>query len=495
MKRILRPLVALALLLAVPASFTSCQEDSPEVDYNMEVTMTNDFSKVVEAINSGALKDEAAIEELAKAIDKMNTDQATKLKAILDVLGDVNKTLETRLAAIAAAIESQTLVLKSKLAAIAEAIDKHMKKQSELVGMIAEAIDKLGGTLSDKLDQIKKEIHDPQKALQERIDLLLGAIHSKALTFVQKLDFIESATTSEINKDKPQDQFQILSTSLSELFTTAQASGEVAPDVLERLRALVNRAEELRGEIDNGLPPANAVVELLDMLQQLKAQGNVPTPPTPPTPTPQPEGEYVDLGLPSGLKWATCDLGATKPEERGDYYAWGETEPDKNEFSWATYKHGKVVNGDIKFTKYCTDAAWGLDGFVDNKKKLDPEDDAAHARLGAPWRMPTGDEANELAQACTWSKEVINGKVCFRGTSKYNGKSITFKASGKVDKSILEGDDESTIIWVSDELFQTPDQALTLHLFGTTAGSDVVIKAITAYEHRYLGISIRPVRP
>ena len=484
MKRILRPLVALALLLAVPTSFTSCQEDSPEVDYNMEVTMTNDFSKVVEAINSGALKDEAAIQELANAIDKMNTDQATKLRAILDVLGDVNKTLETRLAAIAAAIKSQTLVLKSKLAAIAEAINKHMKKQSELVGMIAEAIDKLGGTLSDKLDQIKKEIYDPQKALQERIDLLLGAINSKTLTFAQKLDFIESATTSEINKDKPQDQFQILSTSLSELLTASQASGEVAPDVLERLRALVNRAEELRGEIDNGLPPANAVVELLDMLQQLKAQGNVPTPPTPPTPTPQPEGEYVDLGLPSGLKWATCDLGATKPEERGNFYAWGETEPNKN-----------VVNGVIKFTKYCTDPDWGLDGFVDNKKKLDSEDDVTHAKLGAPWRMPTGDEANELAQACTWSKEVINGNVCFRGKSKYNGKSITFKASGRVNISQLEGDDQGTIIWVSDKLFQTPDQALTLHLFETTAGSDVVVKAITAYEHRYLGISIRPVRP
>lgn len=493
MKRILRPLVALALLLAVPTSFTSCQEDSPEVDYNMEVTMTNDFSKVVEAINSGALKDEAAIQELTGAIDKMNTDQATKLRAILEVLGDVNKTLETRLAAIAAAIESQTLLLKSKLVAIAEAINKHMKKQSELVGMIAEAIDKLGGTLSDKLDQIKKEIHDPQKALQERIDLLLGAIHSKTLTFAQKLDFIESATTSEINKDKPQDQFQILSTSLSELFTTSQASGEVAPDVLERLRALVNRAEELRGEIDNGLPPANAVVELLDMLQQLKAQANVPTPPTPPTP--QPEGDYVDLGLPSGLKWATYDLGATKPEERGDFYAWGELEPNKNEFSWETYKHGKVVNGDIKFTKYCTDPAWGLDGFVDNKKKLDPEDDATHVKLGAPWRMPTGDEANELAQACTWSKEVINGNVCFRGKSKYNGKSITFKASGKVNSSQLEGDDGSTSIWVSDNLLHTPDQALTLHLFETTAGSDVVIKANTTYQQRYLGISIRPVRP
>ena len=152
MKRILRPLVALALLLAVPTSFTSCQEDSPEVDYNMEVTMTNDFSKVVEAINSGALKDEAAIQELTGAIDKMNTDQATKLRAILEVLGDVNKTLETRLAAIAAAIESQTLLLKSKLVAIAEAINKHMKKQSELVGKTGEVLTELRPSGTARID-------------------------------------------------------------------------------------------------------------------------------------------------------------------------------------------------------------------------------------------------------------------------------------------------------------------------------------------------------
>ena len=109
--------------------------------------------------------------------------------------------------------------------------------------------------------------------------------------------------------------------------------------------------------------------------------------------------------------------------------------------------------------------------------------------------MPTGDEAQELAQACTWSKEVINGNVCFRGTSNYNGKSIIIKASGRVNNSQLEEDDLGTTIWVSDDLFQTPNQALTLHLFETTAGSDVVVKAVTTYQQRYLGISIRPVRP
>ena len=153
------------------------------------------------------------------------------------------------------------------------------------------------------------------------------------------------------------------------------------------------------------------------------------------------------------------------------------------------------MNGKIKFTKYCTDPDWGLDSFVDNKKKLDPEDDAAHAKLGAPWRMPTRDEANELVEACTWSKEVINGNVCFRGTSKYNGKSIIIKASGRVNNSQLEGSDQKTSIWVSHVLSETPNQALSLGLFETTAGSDVVVEAMTAYDLRHLGLPIRPVRP
>ena len=109
--------------------------------------------------------------------------------------------------------------------------------------------------------------------------------------------------------------------------------------------------------------------------------------------------------------------------------------------------------------------------------------------------MPTSDEAQELVDACTWSRVVINGNVCFRGTSKCNSKSIIIKASGRVNNSQLEEDDQGTIIWVSDDLFQTPKQTLALFLVETVAGSDVVIKATTAYYLRYLGVSIRPVRP
>ena len=107
--------------------------------------------------------------------------------------------------------------------------------------------------------------------------------------------------------------------------------------------------------------------------------------------------EYVDLGLPSGLKWATCNVGANSPEEYGDYYAWGETAP-KDNYSWGTYtwRYG----GSNKLVKYNTDSDYGI---VDNKTTLDPEDDAAAVNWGGKWRMPTDDEWTELRENCTWT--------------------------------------------------------------------------------------------
>ena len=89
--------LAITMLLAVPAFLTSCQEDAPEINYTMSVSVVNDFTKVVEAIDRGALKNEEAIAKLADAIDRMSSDQQAKLQAIRDVLGSVNTALETRL--------------------------------------------------------------------------------------------------------------------------------------------------------------------------------------------------------------------------------------------------------------------------------------------------------------------------------------------------------------------------------------------------------------
>lgn len=111
--------------------------------------------------------------------------------------------------------------------------------------------------------------------------------------------------------------------------------------------------------------------------------------------------DCVDMGLPSGTMWATCNIGATEPEQHGDCFAWGEVQ-QKMVYSWATYQHGK---GARKLTKYCNDKEYGRDGFVDSKKVLDMEDDAANYHWGANWRIPTNTEWEELLNTryCTWS--------------------------------------------------------------------------------------------
>ena len=103
--------------------------------------------------------------------------------------------------------------------------------------------------------------------------------------------------------------------------------------------------------------------------------------------------EYVDLCLPSGTLWATCNLGANVPEEFGDYYAWGETET-KTIFTVGTYKY---CNGDFySLTKYCNDPSYGYNGFTDNLAVLLTEDDAATVNLGDNWCMPTKEQWQEL---------------------------------------------------------------------------------------------------
>ena len=136
--------------------------------------------------------------------------------------------------------------------------------------------------------------------------------------------------------------------------------------------------------------------------------------------------EYVDLGLPSGLKWATCNVGADTPEEYGDYFAWGETEP-KTSYNWSTYKY---CNGDqYSMTKYCTKSSYGT---VDNKTTLELTDDAAHVNWGGNWRMPTTAEQEELMSSsnCTWTWTTQNGVNGYKVTSVVNRNSIFLPAAG-----------------------------------------------------------------
>ena len=138
--------------------------------------------------------------------------------------------------------------------------------------------------------------------------------------------------------------------------------------------------------------------------------------------------EYVDLGLPSGILWATCNVGADTPEGFGDYLAWGETAP-KDIYDWKSYRYGNFRYDRYELNKYCTDSCYGLDGFVDELVILEPGDDAARACWGGDWRMPTKEEWEEVFQNTACTLAVQNG-VKGRLFTGCNGNSIFLPFTG-----------------------------------------------------------------
>ena len=141
---------------------------------------------------------------------------------------------------------------------------------------------------------------------------------------------------------------------------------------------------------------------------------------------PQDSHDWVDLGLPSGTLWATCNVGADSPEEYGDYFAWGETEP-KGVYNWNTYKW---CNGsDDTMTKYCTYMSSGYNSFVDNKIELEHDDDAATVNWGENWRMPSEEQMRELYNNCTLEWTAMNGVSGMLVTGS-NGNTIFLPGAG-----------------------------------------------------------------
>ena len=139
------------------------------------------------------------------------------------------------------------------------------------------------------------------------------------------------------------------------------------------------------------------------------------------------EGDWVDLGLPSGTIWATRNVGASSPEDYGDYFAWGETDPkdyyDNNTYKW--YRSDDDYSG---YTKYCTNSLYGYKGFVDNKTELDPSDDAACAHYPGG-RMPSKGQILELVNSCTWQWTQRNGVKGHLVTGP-NGNAMFLPAAG-----------------------------------------------------------------
>ena len=591
MKRIQSILLAVAMLLAAPAFFTSCQEDAPEINYTMNVSVINDFTKVVEAINNGALKNEEAIKKLTEAIDKMNVDQAAKLQAIADVLNSVNATLETKLAALDAAIQAQTLELSGKLVLLETAVKNQTLKIDEMGRLIATAIDNSRDEISKKLEALRAIIESTAKTQAEKLEAIKGAVEAQTLSLETKLDLLETAVKNQTLKldemgrliataiDNSRDELSkklkaieeiIKSTSeetdkkleaiegairaqtLSletklDLLTTAinnlpdytaqlkaikkaiknlpdytaqlaaiQAAIAGMPDYTDKFKGIIDGLGEMKTELQNlgtgqgnivtainnatteinklvaavnsgNTAAAAALAQIIQKLGELKATigsgGGGPT------------MEFVDLGLPSGLKWAKCNLGASTRTDYGDYYAWGEIVPNKGAYSWATYKWMQPGQAAWKFvTKYTcddgkSDATWydASGNFIgDGKTTLEGGDDAATTKLSSPWRMPTKEELDELRTKCNWTWTTLDGKNGWLGIGP-NGNSIFLPAAGYRDENGLQDETNRGYYWSSSLNTAFSSNGCNLR-FDSSNGN--------IYENvRYFGFSVRAVRP
>ena len=196
--------------------------------------------------------------------------------------------------------------------------------------------------------------------------------------------------------------------------------------------------------------------------------------------------EYVDLGLPSGTLWATCNVGANSPEEYGDYFAWGET-TTKSSYSWSTYKYCKGSYNTM--TKYCTTLSISNSyGTVDNKTELEAADDAATANWGSEWQMPSRKQCDELYNSSytttTWT--TLNGVRGRKITSKRNGNSIFLPAAGCRDDTSLYDAGSNGGYWSRSLNTSTSYYAHSLRFDYATIS--------TGNYYRYYGRSVRPVR-
>lgn len=223
------------------------------------------------------------------------------------------------------------------------------------------------------------------------------------------------------------------------------------------------------------------------------------------------EHEYVDLGLPSGLKWATCNIGANRPVEHGVHYAWGEVETQllveeggDVDMPYSNHKYKWYHDGNTgRLTKYCDKRDWWYpyDKEPDHKRELDPEDDVAHMVWGGEWRMPTVDECKELIDNCTWTPVYLpDGTKGVEGKSNINGKIIFLPMAGEATAKGIDGANQLIRYWTKslkfygDHLLSNMAEIMQAGLSSSGTYNDPIHIGESG-EQRHLGLSVRPVRP
>lgn len=199
--------------------------------------------------------------------------------------------------------------------------------------------------------------------------------------------------------------------------------------------------------------------------------------------------EYVNLGLPSGTLWATCNVGADNPEVYGDFFAWGETEP-KETYNWSTYKYS--LDDQYHLTKYCCTSYYGNNGFTDNLSTLLEEDDAAAVNWGEGWCMPTEEQWRELMENTTSNYATLNGVNGHLFTAS-NGKKLFLPAAGAQYSNGNEW--EGQVGYYSSSSVKTDASCHAWHFYFVYPYIYYIPPYMTIdHNARYAGLSVRPVR-
>lgn len=408
-------LLAGALLLATPMFFSSCEEDGSLIKFKTEVQVVNDFNDVVKAINDGKLSSEQAIAQLVTAIDNIKGDQNAKLQAITDALSNKNNTLDTKLNVIAGTMKSLSTEMPTKIDALAKAVE-NMPEYYEVLKAVETAIVNINPNEQLKL---------LEGVLDKYCSDELKYPDTNPLSFKGKMYYciaeIEDTLRYMTYKD---DKFKAIRKAIEKL------AGENA-----KLDGILDNMTKIVEAIMAGnTTEKEGWAEIARQLALLKAAAGIGGSTD--------KVEYVDLGLPSGNLWATCNLGASSPEAYGDYYAWGEVEP-KQEYTYPNHKWYKEGAPSLGFTKYNNE---------DGKLTLEDEDDAVIQKLGNGWRTPTLADFRELTnqKLTTIKKTTLNGVAGYQITSKKNKKSIFipcagFKNSQKPQTRAISDDEEVAV--------------------------------------------------
>ena len=423
-------LLAGSMLLAIPAFFSSCKENAPELDYEMKVTVVNDFTNVVDAINQSNVSKEQAIKNIAAAIDNMRGDQNDKLQAIIAALNSTNTTLEKQLNVIAGAMQSMSIDLPAKVELIKTAVEGRPN-------------------YNEKLEAVRAAFENINPNSQ--LETLNALLDKYGENFTNKLSAISGWFQRIGYGNGSLDMIKMAIESLG-------GYGGKLDAINTQMTALLQALES------GNMSDKEAMAEIAKKIKELELNAGVGVP--------KETMEYVDLGLPSGIKWAKCDIGKTSPEKYGTTYAWGET---WTKWNIDYYYFTDIVEG--QYTKYDS---------RDKRFFLEKEDDVAYLRLGEGWRYPTWNEMQELIDNCTVTESTLNGWLGVMFISKINNNYIFFRYYF----STLTLGDPYSGLWTSALVESDPSLAKCLYFERDDETGKIVVKRYDIKRDSRL-----PVRP